>query len=63
MPDYSHRINTLFQLYLNNKITNLVEYITGADVSCLMHIEGILKRNKSDIKKNHIAGILNNNYS
>lgn len=38
---------------------NGVEYITGSDVSCLMHLEGILKRNGSKIKTVHIAEILN----
>jgi L-lactate dehydrogenase complex protein LldE len=38
---------------------NDVEYITGGDVSCLMHLEGILKRKKSEIKVVHIAEILN----
>ena len=38
---------------------NEVEYITGADVSCLMHLEGILNRNKSSVKVMHIAEILN----
>lgn len=35
------------------------EVITGADVSCLMHLEGILKRQKSKIQVKHIAEILN----
>ena len=35
------------------------EYITGSDVSCLMHLEGILKRQGSDIRVKHIAEILN----
>jgi len=35
------------------------EYITGADMSCLMHMEGILKRCKSTVKVLHIAEILN----
>ena len=35
------------------------EYITGADMSCLMHMEGILKRQKSSVKVKHIAEILN----
>ena len=39
--------------------TNEVEYITGVDVSCLMHLEGILKRKGSNIKTIHIAEILN----
>ncbi len=35
------------------------EVITGADVSCLMHLEGILKRQKSKVRVMHIAEILN----
>lgn len=35
------------------------EVITGNDVSCLMHLEGILRRQKSPIKVMHIAEILN----
>ncbi len=42
---------------------NEVEYITGADTSCLMHMEGILKRNGSKVKTIHIAEILNGNHS
>ena len=38
---------------------NNVEVITGGDMSCLMHIEGILKRKKSRIQIKHIAEILN----
>jgi L-lactate dehydrogenase complex protein LldE len=38
---------------------NEVEYITGGDVSCLMHLEGILKRNGSKVKTIHIAEIQN----
>jgi len=35
------------------------EYITGADMSCLMHMEGILHRQKSTVQVKHIAEILN----
>ncbi len=35
------------------------EYITSADLSCLMHLEGILRRNNSPLKVIHIAEILN----
>lgn len=35
------------------------EYITGADMSCLMHMEGILRRQGSNVKVLHIAEILN----
>lgn len=38
---------------------NEVEYITGGDTSCLMHMEGILNRQGSKIKTIHIAEILN----
>lgn len=40
-------------------IQNGAEYITAADLSCLMHMEGILKRQKSNVKVIHIAEILN----
>jgi L-lactate dehydrogenase complex protein LldE len=36
-----------------------VEYITSADMSCLMHLEGILRRKKSPVQVIHIAEILN----
>ncbi len=36
-----------------------VEYITAADMSCLMHLEGILRREKSPLQVIHIAEILN----
>ena len=38
---------------------NNVDYITGGDTSCLMHLEGILKRQGSKIKTIHLAEILN----
>ena len=34
-------------------------YITASDMSCLMHMEGILHRQKSQVKVLHIAEILN----
>lgn len=37
------------------------EFITAADMSCLMHLEGILRRQKSTIRVIHIAEILNTN--
>ncbi len=39
-------------------IYNGAEYITGGDVSCLMHLEGILRRQKSPVKVVHIVQIL-----
>jgi L-lactate dehydrogenase complex protein LldE len=38
---------------------NGAEYVTSSDLSCLMHLEGILHRNKSSVKVLHIAEILN----
>lgn len=38
---------------------NNVDYITGVDTSCLMHMEGILNRQGNKIKTIHIAEILN----
>jgi L-lactate dehydrogenase complex protein LldE len=35
-----------------------VNFITGVDVSCLMHMEGILKRANSAVQVKHIAEIL-----
>jgi L-lactate dehydrogenase complex protein LldE len=35
------------------------EYITGSDMSCLLHLEGILRRSNSPVQVKHIAEILN----
>lgn len=40
---------------------NNVEVITATDMSCLMHLEGIIKRQNKNIKVKHIAEILNSN--
>ena len=39
------------------------EFITGVDMSCLMHLEGILKRQKSIVQVRHIAEILNQGWA
>ncbi len=44
---------------VSEHMANEVEYITSADISCLMHMEGILKRQKKMVKTIHIAEILN----
>lgn len=44
---------------VNDHTKNGAEFITGADMSCLMHLEGILKRQRSSIEVKHIAEILN----
>jgi L-lactate dehydrogenase complex protein LldE len=36
-----------------------VEVLTGSDMSCLMHLEGIIRRHRIPIKVMHIAEILN----
>ncbi len=36
-----------------------VEVLTAGDMSCLMHLEGLIKRQKKKIKVKHIAEILN----
>lgn len=38
---------------------NNIDYLTTTDSSCLMHLEGILRRQKSPVKIIHIAEILN----
>ena len=38
---------------------NGAAFITSADMSCLMHLDGILKRQRSTIAVKHIAEILN----
>jgi len=44
---------------VHDHVSNGAEYITGVDMSCLMHMEGILRREKSNVKVLHIAEILN----
>jgi L-lactate dehydrogenase complex protein LldE len=44
---------------INDHLSHGVEYITGGDMSCLMHLEGLVRRQKSKIKVIHIAEILN----
>ncbi|PXX23997.1 (Fe-S)-binding protein [Arenibacter sp. ARW7G5Y1] len=44
---------------LTDHIKNGVEIITATDMSCLMHLEGISKRNNLPIEVKHIAEILN----
>lgn len=41
---------------------NGAEYITSSDLSCLMHLEGILQRRRSPVKVIHIAQILNSGH-
>lgn len=44
---------------ITDHVKNGAEFITSSDLSCLMHMEGLLNRNKSPVKVIHIAEILN----
>ena len=35
------------------------EFVTGTDMSCLMHLEGIVRRNDMPLQVVHVAEILN----
>lgn len=43
---------------IDDFISHGAEYITSADMSCLMHMEGLLRREKSAVKVIHLAEIL-----
>ena len=40
-------------------LSNEAEFITGTDMSCLMHLEGIIKKQKKNIQIKHLVEILN----
>ena len=44
---------------LADHVRHGAEVVTGGDMSCLMHMEGILRRQKSSVKVMHLAEILN----
>ncbi|MDR2534150.1 MAG: (Fe-S)-binding protein [Tannerellaceae bacterium] len=54
-PDISIKMGTD---RLNDHIRNGAEYITATDMSCLMHLEGIIRRNGLKTKVTHVAEIL-----
>ena len=43
---------------INDHINSDAQIITGADMSCLMHLDGIISRDKKEIKVMHITEIL-----
>lgn len=47
---------------INNALATAAEYIVTTDSSCLMHMEGYVKKQKKDIKLIHIADILASGY-
>jgi L-lactate dehydrogenase complex protein LldE len=44
---------------ISDHLRNGAEYITSADMSCLMHLEGLLRREKQPARVIHVAEILN----
>lgn len=44
---------------LHDHLTNGAEVLTGADMSCLMHLEGLVRRNKLPLQVMHFAEIIN----
>ncbi len=44
---------------IQDHINHDVQVLTATDMSCLMHLEGIIKRRNLNIKVMHIAEILN----
>ena len=44
---------------VDDHVEHGAEFITGGDMSCLMHMEGILRRQNSKVQVKHIAEILN----
>jgi L-lactate dehydrogenase complex protein LldE len=44
---------------IRDHLSHGIEVITGSDMSCLMHLEGIIKREKRNVRVMHIAEILN----
>lgn len=55
-PDISVKMG---KYRIHDHKTNGAEIITATDVSCLMHLEGIIQRQKDNLKVMHIAEILN----
>jgi len=44
---------------IKDHLSHDAEIITGTDMSCLMHLEGLIKRNRQSLKVMHVAEILN----
>jgi L-lactate dehydrogenase complex protein LldE len=44
---------------IRDHVKNGAEIITATDMSCLMHLEGLIKRDRQSIRVMHIAEILN----
>jgi len=46
---------------IEDHLSHGAEVITGADMSCLMHLEGVIRRQKKNVRVMHIAEILSCN--
>ena len=44
---------------IQEHVVNQIDYLIGADTSCLMHMEGILRRQNSNVQIKHVIEILN----
>lgn len=44
---------------VRDHLTNGAEVITSADMSCLMHLDGLIRREKQPVRVLHVAEILN----
>lgn len=44
---------------IHDHLQNGAEIVTAIDMSCLMHLEGLIKRNRQPLRVMHIAEILN----
>ncbi len=55
-PDVSVKMG---RMRIKDHETNGAEVITATDMSCLMHMEGLIRREKRAIKVMHVAEILN----
>jgi L-lactate dehydrogenase complex protein LldE len=44
---------------LRDHLAHGVEVITGTDMSCLMHLEGLIRRERMPLRVLHVARILN----
>lgn len=47
---------------INNALEMDADYIISTDISCLMHLDGYIKKNKLAIKTMHIADVLANGW-
>ena len=54
--------SAMAQQKVNNAVNSGAEYIVSTEASCLMHLDGYIRRNKIPIGIKHIADILASGY-